>query len=78
MSDFVIHTDELTKRYGKILAVDGLSLEVPRGRIFGAAGTQRLRQDHHHGDVARAGYAHERELRAVRRGTRDTKIRCDG
>ena len=38
MSDFVIHTDELTKRYGKILAVDGLSLEVPRGRIFGLLG----------------------------------------
>ena len=38
MSDLVIRTDELTKRYGKILAVDGLSLEVPRGRIFGLLG----------------------------------------
>ena len=38
MSDFVIQTDELTKRYGNILAVDGLSMEVPRGRIFGLLG----------------------------------------
>ena len=38
MSDFVIQTDGLTKRYGSILAVDGLSLEVPRGHIFGLLG----------------------------------------
>ncbi len=34
----VIRTDRLTKRYGDILAVDGLSLEVPRGQIFGLLG----------------------------------------
>ena len=28
VNDFVIQTDGLTKRYGKIVAVDGLSLEV--------------------------------------------------
>ncbi|MDE2935661.1 MAG: ATP-binding cassette domain-containing protein [Chloroflexota bacterium] len=38
MDDFVIRTDGLTKRYGEILAVDGLSMEVPRGRIFGLLG----------------------------------------
>ncbi len=38
MNDFVIRTDGLTKRYGEILAVDGLSMEVPRGRIFGLLG----------------------------------------
>ena len=38
MNDFVIRTDGLTKRYGEIMAVDGLSMEVPRGRIFGLLG----------------------------------------
>ncbi|NLY43529.1 MAG: ABC transporter ATP-binding protein [Clostridiaceae bacterium] len=30
--------DNLTKRYGKFLAVSGLSLEIPRGDIFGFVG----------------------------------------
>ena len=38
MDDTVIQTDGLTKRYGRVLAVDGLSLDVPRGRIFGLLG----------------------------------------
>ena len=38
MDDLVIQTDGLTKRYGHVLAVDGLSLSVPRGRIFGLLG----------------------------------------
>ena len=36
--ELVIQTDGLTKRYGRVLAVDGLSLEVPKGRIFGLLG----------------------------------------
>ena len=38
MDDLIIQTDGLTKRYGRILAVDGLSLNVPRGRIYGLLG----------------------------------------
>ena len=38
MNDTIIQTDGLTKRYGRVLAVDGLSLNVPRGRIFGLLG----------------------------------------
>ncbi len=38
MNNLVIRTDGLTKRYGDILAVDSLSLEVPRGHIFGLLG----------------------------------------
>ena len=38
MSDFVIQTHELSKRYGRILAVNKLSLEVPRGHVFGLLG----------------------------------------
>lgn len=38
LNNLVIQTDALTKRYGHILAVDQLTLEVPRGRIFGLLG----------------------------------------
>ena len=38
LSDLVIQTDELTKRYGKIVAVDGLSMEVRRGHVYGLLG----------------------------------------
>ena len=38
MNERVIRTDGLTKRYGDILAVDELSLEVPRGQVFGLLG----------------------------------------
>jgi ABC-2 type transport system ATP-binding protein len=34
-----ISIDRLTKRYGKTTAVDGMTLEVPRGSIFGLLGT---------------------------------------
>ena len=38
MSDVVIQTNALTKRYGRVLAVDQLSLQVPRGHVFGLLG----------------------------------------
>jgi len=34
----VIRVDKVTKRYGRTLAVDGLSLEVGRGEVFGFLG----------------------------------------
>ena len=38
MDEYVIRTEGLTKRYGPILAVDNLSLRVPRGQVFGLLG----------------------------------------
>ncbi|WP_255169102.1 ABC transporter ATP-binding protein [Natrononativus amylolyticus] len=38
MSDLAIETRELTKRYGDEAAVDGLSIEIPRGRVYGFLG----------------------------------------
>src|SRR6478752_2581566 len=38
MSDFVIETKELSKRYGPKLALDHLDLQVPRGRIHAIVG----------------------------------------
>ena len=37
-NDFAIRTESLTKHYGNIVAVDGLSLAVPRGQIYGLLG----------------------------------------
>ena len=38
MSEFIIQTDRLTKTYGDVLAVDDLSLRIPRGSVFGLLG----------------------------------------
>jgi ABC-2 type transport system ATP-binding protein len=38
MSDLVIETRDLVKRYGKLTAVNHLSLQVPRGAIYGFVG----------------------------------------
>ena len=38
MQDAVIQIQGLTKRYGSIVAVNDLSMDVPRGRIFGLLG----------------------------------------
>lgn len=38
MDDYVILARNLTKKYGKVVAVDGLSLKVRRGEIFGLVG----------------------------------------
>ena len=38
MAETIIETQGLTKRYGKLTAVDDLSLQVPRGAIYGFVG----------------------------------------
>lgn len=38
MTDLAIQTQYLAKRYGSLAAVDGLSLHVPRGSIYGFLG----------------------------------------
>jgi ABC-2 type transport system ATP-binding protein len=38
MNDIVLQTEHLTKRYGSLIAVDDLSLEVHEGEIFGFLG----------------------------------------
>ena len=38
MSGSVIHTEHLTKRYGKLTAVDDVGLDVPPGRVFALMG----------------------------------------
>lgn len=37
-SDLMIETRGLTKRFGDVVAVDGLDLQIPRGEIFGFLG----------------------------------------
>jgi ABC-2 type transport system ATP-binding protein len=34
----MIHTENLTKRFKEVLAVDNLSLDIPEGEVFGFLG----------------------------------------
>ena len=38
MTDAAIRTERLTKRFGRVTALDGLDLEVPQGEVFGFLG----------------------------------------
>src|SRR5215210_2308357 len=38
MSNYAIETDQLTKRFGDVLAVDSVNLRVKRGEIYGFLG----------------------------------------
>ena len=37
-SDLVVHTEHLTKYFGKLLAIEDLNLDVYRGEVFGFLG----------------------------------------
>ena len=45
-SHIVIEVQHLTKRYGRVTAVDDVSFRVERGEILGFLGPERRRQDH--------------------------------
>lgn len=62
----VIETDALSKIYGSIVAVDDLSMSVPRGHAVRSARTERLRQNYHDGNVARTRPADFRQLQPIR------------
>jgi ABC-type multidrug transport system ATPase subunit len=38
MPDYVIRTSNLTRRFGKLTAVDGVDLTIPRGSVYGFLG----------------------------------------
>ena len=50
--------DQLTKRYGSVTAVDGLTAGIQPGRVTAFLGGQRLGQDDQHARPARADRAH--------------------
>ena len=51
----MITVDHLTKRYGTVVAVDGLSFEVGPGRVTGFLGPNGAGQDHHPAHAAWPG-----------------------
>ena len=38
MSDYALETEGLTRRFGSLVAVDNVSLRVPKGQLFGFLG----------------------------------------
>src|SRR5512136_531926 len=76
--EYAIETRGLTKRYGRLLAVDQLSLQIPRGALFGFIGpngagkTTTLRMlagllEPTGGEVWITGQRMDRDLRLIRR-----------
>jgi ABC-type branched-subunit amino acid transport system ATPase component len=45
-TDIILKLSNIESYYGPIMAIRGISLEVPRGKIVTAARRQRRRQDH--------------------------------
>src|SRR5258708_15506931 len=38
MSDYALEIDNLTRRFGEFVAVDGVSLKIPKGQLYGFLG----------------------------------------
>ena len=58
MSDLAIEVERLVKRFGELVAVDGIDLDVPAGTVPGAPRAQRRREDHHRRDPRGAAARH--------------------
>ena len=56
----VVEVEGLTKRYGRFVALDGLTLTVGGGPDPGLHRAQRRREDHGDQNPGRAGPAHQR------------------
>ena len=65
----VIEVQHLTKRYGRVTAVDDVSFRVERGEILGFLGPERRRQDDDDADPHRlhAGHRGQGDRRRLRR-----------
>ena len=73
-----LHCHQLVKRYGDLVAVAGLDLEV-RGRVFRAAGSEWRRQDDHGRDPRGAAGARLRQGRGAGRAlARRLRRGCGG
>ncbi|HSC08008.1 MAG TPA: ATP-binding cassette domain-containing protein [Steroidobacteraceae bacterium] len=78
MTDIAIRAERLSKRYGEMLAVDGVDLAIPRGQFFGLLGPNGAGKTStvhmlstliapSAGEAWVAGYPVQREKLAVRR-----------
>jgi len=55
-----IRTHQLTKRFGDLTAVDGLTLAVAEGEIFGLVGPDGAGKNHYHAALERHHGSHQR------------------
>ena len=51
--DYIIETENLTKRYGTATVVDKVNLHVPKGKIYGLLGRNVLRYEQKTGSLFR-------------------------
>ncbi|BCZ37925.1 hypothetical protein GVanDAA622_26160 [Enterococcus faecium] len=59
MSDYIIETHDLTKKYGNQNSVSHLNIHVKRSYLW-TSGTQWCRQDNDHADAAGTDSSHVR------------------
>jgi ABC-type sugar transport system ATPase subunit len=59
MSD-IISASDLVKRFRNVAVLDGLSLTVPEGSVFGLGRTQWRGENYHHQDFDEYSSAHFR------------------
>ena len=50
---YAIETDGLTRRFGAFVAVDGVTLRIPKGHLYGFLGLNGAGKDDHHPHAGR-------------------------
>ena len=65
-NDCAIRARGLTRRFGELVAVDHVDLEVPRRQVYGFLGPERFGQVHHHPHAVRPAHAERGRDRGAR------------
>ena len=60
MPEIAIATEKLTRRFGELLAVDSVDLQVESGQFFRISRAERRWQIHHHQNAYRSACAYLR------------------
>ena len=74
----MLELQRLTRRYGDLVALDGLSFTVAEGQLFEFVRTQRRRQDHRHAHHPRRAGPRRRRGPMAQTPMRDGMSKCAG
>ena len=60
--DYIITTEQLTKKYKNFTSVNHVSLHIRKGSIYGFSWPERGRQIHYHENAVGVDRSHKRQL----------------